>query len=306
MKTFKNLLDFRYKKLFAFIIIACILFMSACSSYNINSSKQTMGEVSSGEKLKVHYIDVGQGDSILIQQGTANMLIDTGTNESTDRLLKYLQDEKIDKLDYLILTHPHEDHIGGADAIINKYKINNLYMPKITANTKTFKDTVSAIKKNGLTASQPKVGDNFKLGDADCKVLGPINSDKENLNTYSIAIKITFGENKFLFTGDSEASNEADMIKAGLDLSADVLKVGHHGSSTSTSKEFLEKVNPKYAVISCGKGNDYGHPHKETMNKLKNKNVTVYRTDESGTIVCTSDGKNISFNVKPGDYKPGR
>lgn len=292
------------KRLFLFLLATCFILTAACSS--TNTSKQAMSTVNSNDKLIVSYIDVGQGDSILIKQGSHNMLIDTGTNVSTDQLLKYLDSEKIDKLDYLVLTHPHEDHIGGADAVIKKYNIDKVYMPKVTTNTKTFRDTVAALKSKSLTASQPKVGDSFKLGSADCIVLGPINSDKENLNTYSIVIKVTFGENKFLFTGDSEASNEEDMLKANLDVSADVLKLGHHGSRTSSSKEFLNKVKPKYAVVSCGKDNDYGHPHKETVAKLKDMNIPLYRTDESGTIVCTSDGKKISFNVKPGDYKPGR
>ena len=136
-------------------------------------------------------------------------------------------------------------------------------------------------------------------------ILGPINIASGDMNTYSIVMKLTFGNNKFLFTGDAQASNEKAMIKKGLDLSADVLKLGHHGSHTSTSQEFLYKVNPSYAVVSCGIENDYGHPHKEVMDSLQLKKVVVYRTDQSGTIVCTSDGKTISFNSKAGDYKYG-
>lgn len=255
--------------------------------------------------LKVHYINVGQGDSELIQQGDKNMLIDTGTNASTDTLISYLQSQNIKKIDYLVLTHPHEDHIGGADAVINKFDIGTIYMPKVTTTTKTFEDIITAMKNKNLKATAPNPGDTFKLGEANCEILGPINSNKEDLNTYSIVMKVTFGSNKFMFTGDAQASNEEDMINKGYDLSADVLKVGHHGSHTSTSENFLNKVNPKYAVISCGKNNDYGHPHKETMERLQSKNIPVYRTDESGTIVCTSDGNNITFSCKPGDYKYG-
>jgi competence protein ComEC len=134
---------------------------------------------------------------------------------------------------------------------------------------------------------------------------GPVNPNSKDLNTTSIVIKLTYSNTKFLFTGDAQTSNEEGMINKGYDLSSDVLKVGHHGSGTSTSKAFLYKVNPKYAVISCGKNNDYGHPHKSIMEKLQTQKITVYRTDESGTIVCTSDGKNIRFSTSPGDYKIG-
>jgi len=254
-------------------------------------------------ELKVHYIDVGQGDSILIQQGTSNMLIDTGTNASTNSLMSYLQALNIKKLDYLVLTHPHEDHIGGADVLIKTLDIEIIYMPKVTSTTKTFADVVAAISSKGLKATLPELGSTFKLGDANCTILSPANPKSEDLNTYSIVLKIMFGTTKFLFTGDAQASNEQDMINEGYDLSADVLKVGHHGSHTSTSQIFLDKVNPKYAVISLGKDNDYGHPHKEVMVRMQAKNIPVYRTDESGTIIATSDGTNIKFNTNPGSYK---
>ncbi|MGE5629033.1 MAG: ComEC/Rec2 family competence protein [Solirubrobacterales bacterium] len=178
-------------------------------------------------------------------------------------------------------------------------------MPKVTANTANFKDIVQAISNKGLKAKLPTEGENFKLGDASCIILGPINTVSGNMNTYSIVIKVTFGNNKFLFTGDAQKSNEEDMIIKGVDLRADVLKVGHHGSETSSSDDFVNKVNPKYAVISCGLGNDYGHPHKTTMDKLQSKGIAVFRTDECGTIVCTSDGNKITFSVNQGDYKYG-
>ncbi|MBC8059384.1 MAG: MBL fold metallo-hydrolase [Clostridiaceae bacterium] len=249
-------------------------------------------------QLKVHYIDVGQGDSILIQQGSENMLIDTGTNSSAKSLINYLEAQNIKKIDVLVLTHPHEDHIGGADVVIKEFDIGAIYMPKITSTTETFKDVISAISSKGLKIISPKPGDIIKLGDAVSTILGPISSNDKDLNTYSIVLKLAFGNNKFLFTGDAEASTEKDMINKGYDLSADILKVGHHGSDTSTSQGFLDKVNPKYAIISVGKENNYGHPHLLTMDKLKIKNIPVYRTDEKGTILVTSDGNNITFNSK--------
>lgn len=256
-------------------------------------------------QLKVHFIDVGQGDSILVQNNGQNMLIDTGTNASTSSLIGYLQSQNIKKIDYLVLTHPHEDHIGGADAVIKTFDIGIIYMNQKSTTTNTYRDVINAIASKGIRPVQPALGTTFKVGTANCIVYGPVNPNSDDLNTYSIVIKLTFGNNKFLFTGDTQASNEEGMINNGYDLSADVLKVAHHGSHTSTLNIFLDKVNPKYAVISLGKGNDYGHPHKETMDRLKAKNTSVYRTDENGTIVSTSDGNNISFNCNPGDYANG-
>lgn len=270
-----------------------IIFSVGCSS---NSG------VSVNNQLKVHFIDVGQGDSILIQQGNNSMLIDAGNNGDSETVKNYIANQGITKLDYVIGTHPHEDHIGSLDYVINSFEIGKIYMPKVTSTTKTFKDVVSAIQNKGMQITTPVPGDSFKLGEADCKILAPNSSSYEDLNNYSIVIKVTFGNNSFMFTGDAEAISETEMINKGFDVKADVLKVAHHGSGSSTSDEFLKKVSPKYAVVSVGKDNDYGHPHKETMDRLKNSGITVYRADECGTIICTSDGNNISFNSNSGSY----
>lgn len=292
------------KKNLAIGIIVLIIILGA--SFEVFKSKSNNTSVLNSGDLKIHYIDVGQGDSILVQQGGQNMLIDAGTNDSTSTLITYLKKQSLSKIDYLVLTHPHEDHIGGADAVIKNFNIGKVYMPKATTTTKTYQDVVTAMKNKKYKAEAPNPGDTFKLGSVNCTVLSPINSVKDDLNTYSLVLKLQYGDNKFLFTGDTQSSNEQDMLGKGYDLSADVLKVAHHGSRTSTTDEFLNAVNPKYTVISCGKGNDYGHPHKTVMDKLKAKKIPLYRTDESGTIILTSDGKNINFNVKPGDYAVGR
>lgn len=287
------------KKLsFVFVILTMIFSMVACS--------ESVGQnTESNAILKIHYINVGQGDSILVQQGNENMLIDAGPNSSSERLLKYLKENDIKEIKYLVATHPHEDHIGGMSKVINNFKVNNVYMPKKVANTKTFKNMVNAMKKNNLKAKVPHINDTIDLGDAKFTILWPDEKEQNNINNYSIVLKGEYGKNTFLFTGDAEQLIEKNILKNDVDISADVLKLGHHGSSTSTSDKFLEKVNPKYAVANCEKGNSYGHPHREIVKKLKDRNIKLYRTDENGNIVLTSDGKNIKFNVEPGSYNSG-
>jgi len=255
--------------------------------------------------LKVHFINVGQADSILIQQGSKFMLIDAGNNGDGKLVENYLLKQGVKSLDYVIGTHPHEDHIGGLDYIINDFNIGKIYLPKVTSTTKAFGDVIVAIKNKGLKVAEPKPGETFNLGSAKCTILAPNSSKYKDSNNYSVVVKLEFGSNSFLLTGDAEDISESEILAKGFNVKADLLKVGHHGSSSSTTEEYLAKVNPKYAVISCEIGNVYGHPHKETMDKLKNKNILVYRTDELGTIVATSNGKTISFNTKPGSYKAG-
>lgn len=265
-------------------------------------TKETQNNKMSGS-LKVHYIDVDQGDSILIQQDGHNMIIDAGTNVAETTVVNYLKAQGVTKLDYVIGTHPHEDHIGGLDKVIDTFEVGKVFMPKVNHTTQTFKSVVTSIQNKGLKITTPKVGDSYGLGNARWQILAPNNSSYDNLNNYSIVTKLKFGNNSFIFTGDAESLSEGEILQKQLDISSDVLKVGHHGSRTSTTQNFLNKVNPKYAVISCGKGNKYGHPTQETLNKLRDKNIELYRTDECGNVIATSDGSNITFDTKPGSYK---
>lgn len=265
------------------------------------ASKGTTNHASTDKSslCKVHFIDVGQGDSILIEADDHYMLIDAGENNQGTTVVNYLKEQGVKKLDYVIGTHPHSDHIGGLDTVINSFDIGKVILPDVIHTTKTFEDVLDAIAENGLKITKAAVGNTYSLGASSFTIVAPNASDYDELNDYSVSIKLTNGENSFLFTGDAEKLSEAQMLSNGIDLSADVLKLGHHGSSTSSHDKFLDEVDPVYAVISVGVDNSYGHPHKETLQNLKNRNIKVFRTDIQNTIIFTSDGKNITMNKDP-------
>lgn len=280
----------KYFSLLLIIIISIFITSGCTSSISSNTTEPYNG-------LKVHYIDVGQGDSELIQVNGKNLLIDAGPNESRDKLMSYLKKQNIKKFDYVIATHPDEDHIGGMGDVIKKYPIDKFYTPKKIVNTKTFKYMIQQLRNKNMKIDTPEPRIKLDLGkNTTAEMLAPNSMNYPDTNNYSVVLKITYGNTKFLFTGDAEKTSESEMIDKGYDLSADVLKVGHHGSSGSTSQQFLDKVDPKIAIISCGKNNKYGHPHKKTINKLKKKNIQIYRTDVDGTIILMSNGSKISKN----------
>ncbi|GAB6170218.1 ComEC/Rec2 family competence protein [Clostridium carnis] len=248
--------------------------------------------------LIISYLDVGQGDATYIKINDYDILIDAGPKSDTDKLLSQLKEKNIDDFEIVIATHPHEDHIGGMGKIFEKYKVESFYMPKVTHTTKTFDNLVSAVSKEGLKIKTIKEGMSFDLGNkAKFDIFAPIHENYEEFNNYSPIMKLTYGNNTFIFTGDAEALSEEEVItKYPNDLKGDVLKFGHHGSNTSSIDKFIKAVSPKYGIISCGIDNKYGHPHKETLNKIKNYNIKSYRTDKQGEIILTSDGNTINFN----------
>ena len=246
-------------------------------------------------ELQVYYIDVGQADSILIINKEDAMLIDAGNNEDGEDVVNFIKYKGITKLDYVVGTHPHEDHIGGLDDVINSnIEIENVLMPKIETTTKTFEDVVNAISNKGLTVKAPNKGDTFTLGDSNLEVMTDSILDEDNLNLSSITLRLQYGNNSFLFMGDSEKENEKTITWP----KTDVLKVGHHGSDTSSSEEFLNEVKPSISIIMAGKDNSYGLPKEEIVERLENVGSKVYRTDENGTIEVTSDGNNINVTTK--------
>lgn len=275
--------------------ILCII-LAGCGSQVMQQKDSP-----SSSTLEVHYMDVGQGDSILIVQGDHSMLIDAGDNSSGTKVQSYLQANNIDTLDYCVGTHPDSDHIGGLDVIIYKFNCKAVWMPACSKDTNTYRDVISAVNSKNYKITSPAPGEIYSLGDAKISILAPVKDYGEDANNNSIAMKIEYGENSFLFTGDCEEEAETDMLSSGMDVSAQVMKAGHHGSNTSNTEEFLEAVAPEYFVISCGEGNDYGHPRAEVLNRLRAMGISVFRTDEQGTIVAVSDGEEITFNTTPSE-----
>lgn len=266
---------------------------NATASIN-DSTKSDKIDAKVKENFSVSFIDVGQADSVLIRNGNYNMLIDAGNNEDGEKLVNYFKSLGIEEFTYVFATHPHEDHIGGMDDIINNFKIDNYYMSNKLSTTKTFTDVLDALDGRNLKYTVPNKGDTLKLGDANIKVIYP-GDDKSNINDSSIVLKMTYGKNSFLLTGDATSNVERKIYNE--DIKSDVLKVAHHGSSYSSTDVFLDRVKPYYAVISVGKNNIYNHPSNKTLEKLNKRNIKVYRTDLDGTIVFISDGDNLSVKA---------
>ena len=294
------------KILFSLLIslLSLLLIFSLGSGFNNSQknspilNKEEVSDLTSNiSKLIVHYIDVGQGDSELIQiPGNINILIDGGPKSSSNKVVSYIKALGIDTLNIVISTHPHEDHIGGLISVINSFKVNNIIDAGVNHTSKTFINYLNAIKEKNINYLTPSPGESFDLTtDVKLIVYGPYKRYCNDLNNSSVVVKLIYGSTSFLFEGDAESKEESQLIAGGLDLSATVLKVGHHGSKTSSTLEFLKKVNPKISVISVGKNNSYGHPAQITIDILLSLGSTVYRTDTTGDIIIESDGSNINI-----------
>jgi competence protein ComEC len=311
------------KKLFSVVLVFIMLFtfMTSCETVTVTNnsgvssvavkensssassiiSSQTESDITSsdsaGEKklLVVDFIDVGQGDGILIKTPEEKfILVDCGPAEAEESFINHLKSKSVKEIEYAFFTHPHADHIGNAEKVLKEFKVKNVYMPDATTTTKTFSGLLNELgKQTDIKVTQAKAGQKITLGDVKLDILSPTGGKYSDLNEYSIVFKLTYGEKSILFTGDAYIKNEKEMMDAGYDLKADILKVGHHGSDSSTSTEFLNAVKPKYAVISCGKDNSFDHPHKSTRQNLANVNAKIYRTDEQGTITVYSNGTEI-------------
>ncbi len=248
------------------------------------------------EGLTVHFIDVGQADSILLQCDGQSMLIDGGNKEDSDLVVAYLQEQGVTKLDYVVCTHAHEDHVGGLPAVLAVYETANLWCPVEEYDSKVFEDFLSYADQQALDLVCPDPGYVTNLGSTQITVLGPIKDDYDTNNSSIVLMADHYGVS-FLFTGDAETQAEKDILEAGFDVSATVLKVGHHGSDTSTSYQWLREVDPAYGVISVGEGNTYGHPQELILSRLRDDDVEVLRTDLQGHIVCYTNGQTVEFET---------
>ena len=292
------------------IIVLAILTLGAWQSGKIQNyfvkNKKIVNQITAEESqnvvlegediLQIHFFDVGQADSILLISDGKTMLIDAGNNEDGDLIVSNIKNLGITKLDYVVGTHPHEDHIGGLDDVISNFEIGAIYMPKVQTNTKTFEDVLDAISNKNLHITTPKQNDKFIVGKVECEIMLVGEQTKEieeNLNLSSIVIRATYKEQSYLFMADAEEQNEVTRTWE----QTNVLKVGHHGSDTSTSTTFLNQVLPQIAIISVGKDNSYHHPSQTTLNKLSKLGTLIYRTDEKGNILIESDGiqNKVSF-----------
>lgn len=286
------------KWLISLLLLAGLLGLTGCTMAGAPAASKgpdyLRDSVLDQSGLKVLFLDVGQGASqLLVSPNGKTMLIDAGDNDKEQLMLDYMKKYGITKLDIVIGTHPDADHIGGLDKVIDHLDIGKVYLPKASSNTKTYESLLTSIKQKGLKVTTAKAG--VKLDwdpDVQVEMLAPVKSYKDN-NNNSAVVRLTHGANAILLTGDAESESEQDMIASKAELSADLMLVGHHGSNSSTTAAFLNKVKPKAAVIQVGKGNKYGHPKEKVLQRLEKQGVKVYRNDEQGTIAAISDGKQI-------------
>lgn len=280
------------KILFAVLLLIIVLIAQAFYKPSQSSIEQVEEIVADYNDLQVYYIDVGQADCILIRHQNENMLIDAGNNADGPKLVNYFKKLGIQNFKYVIGTHPHEDHIGGLDDIINSFNVENVLLPEAYTTTKTFSDVLTAIENKNLEITVPNIGDKINFTNTSIEVLY-VGNQEEGLNDNSIVLKLTYGNYSYLFTGD--ATNKCEKLMLDKNIQANVLKVAHHGSDTSSSDQFLKKVNPEYAIISVGKDNSYGHPSDKIIKRLKKYTNNIYETKDYGTIVTISNGDNITI-----------
>lgn len=285
------------------LLLACFLLINLCGCAEIKDEQTTIPTVSedaenTGHSFEVHYIDVGQGDAALVLCDGMSMLIDGGKPQASSIIYTYLKNLNIVKLDYIICSHADDDHIGGLSAPLSQITVENVIAPETGTDTRSYKSFIEKIQAQNIDIKHPKPGDSLNFASSTVKFFGPVTEKYDDLNNSSVVMKIIYGNTSFLFTGDAEREEEKEILDKEFDLSADVLKVGHHGSKNSTTYPFLRETMPKYAVISVGADNSYGHPTEDVLSRLRDVGAVVYRTDTQGDIIAESDGKTVTIKSK--------
>lgn len=302
MKTIKNI----FSKLIFLIVLIGLVYYVVVDDIKLEDKpktqerqievKETIKEIDSN--LKIYFIDVGQADSILIEKDNEYALIDAGNNRDGKKLVNYFKELNVPGFKYIFVTHPHEDHIGGVDDVLKNFEVERVFMLDVVLPTRTFEEVVEQLENKDIYYETPIIGSTFDLGDAIIETIY-LGEDEEDLNNSSIVLRLTYKETSYLFMADAEKETEDKIIDK--NIQSTVLKVGHHGTKYASSKRFIEKVNPKYSIITVGKDNEYGFPKEQVLNNLKEVKSKIYRTDLDGTIILTSDGKNIKINKKKTD-----
>ena len=296
-----------FKSFAGVLLVLSMLLSGAAGTHGMQESlaEDVTATMQKGE-MKIHFLDVGQGLSILVQSEGKNLIYDGGDKKTSSFVVSYLKRQKVETIDYVISSHYDADHMAGLIGCLNAFDVKHVISSDYKHTSKLYKSFVKAIKADGLKMEHPPVGKTFAFGSGSFTILAPSVINKRDSNNNSVAIKLINGDNSLVFTGDAEHSSESAMCNTGINLECDVLVPGHHGSATATSWEFLQKTIPEYAVISCGADNQYGHPDKDTMDKLESMGIQVYRTDKQGTITVISDGETLKWSVDPcNDYTPG-
>lgn len=286
----------KIKYLASILLLLSAVLLAGCNSTTLDNQPELNG-AGANDHLKVHFLDVGQGASqLIIGPSGHTMLIDAGNNDQESVVVDYLKGQGISRIDILVGTHPDADHVGGLDAVIDNFEIGKIYMPKVQSNTRTFEDVLLSIQRKGLKVATAKAGLLLDWeSDVTVAMVAPV-AENDDTNEMSAVIHITYGATSFLLTGDAEAGSEEEMINSNADLKSDVLMVGHHGSNSSTTEAFVEAVQPTYAVIQVGQENNYGHPKAAVLERLNDNGIQVYRNDQQGDIVFTSNGTDITVS----------
>lgn len=287
-----------------FLLTACGTGDSPQTTVASSTTATTTTTPPAEQGFRVHFVDVGQADGAVIECDGEYAVIDAGYPENGPQMVSYLQELGADKLELVVATHPHGDHIGGLPNVLEAFETDTVWSSQLPYQNDYVRDFTNAAAARGVEVQKPRPGAEFRLGSASIRVIGPLKLEYEDANDLSLVLMVQYGENRFLMTGDMEEFAEHELVEAGVDLKADVLKVGHHGSYSSSSYRFLRESAPTYAVISCGAANEYGHPHDVTMSRLQDADIIIYRTDRMYTVVAESDGTNISFTCGNSYAKP--